>query len=161
MHVFYRVPDRCVEHDGTVKWLSSNVEGTGDGGPALADLDGDGAPEIILGWQVLNNDGSLRWTGTGGAPAEISRDEGGPFSCFGDRIVGRQVELVPDRRIVQAWRAADWEDGVYSVVRFELREDGKGTRLVFDQSGFPQGEKGHLEAGWPKMYWEPLQEFLT
>ncbi len=98
---------------------------------------------------------------TGGAPAEISRDEGGPFSCFGDKVVGRHVELVPDRRIVQAWRTANWEDGVYSVVRFELQEDDKGTRLVFDQSGFPEHEKGHLEAGWPKMYWEPLQKFLA
>lgn len=98
---------------------------------------------------------------TGGAPAQISRDEGGSFSCFGDRIVGRQVELVRDRRIVQAWRAADWEEGVYSMVRFELKEDGKGTRLLFDQSGFPQDERAHLEEGWPKMYWEPLRKFLT
>lgn len=98
---------------------------------------------------------------SGGAPAEISGEEGGAFSCFGDRIVGRQVELLPGRRIVQAWRAADWDDGVYSVVRFELEGDATGTRLVFDQSGFPEGEKEHLEQGWAKMYWEPLRKFLT
>ena len=98
---------------------------------------------------------------TAGAPAKISADEGGAFSCFGDRIVGRHVELVPQRRIVQAWRAANWDEGIYSVVRFELQEDADSTRLVFDQSGFPEGEKNHLEEGWPKMYWEPLQKFFA
>lgn len=98
---------------------------------------------------------------TGGAPARISAEEGGTFSCFGDRVVGRQVELVPNRRIVQAWRASNWDEGIYSVVRFELREDGDRTKLVFDQSGFPLDEKEHLEGGWKTMYWEPLQKYVT
>ena len=65
-----------------------------------------------------------------GEPATISGKEGGAYSCFGPFIVGRQIELRVDLRIVQAWRVFNWPEGVYSLVRFELRPDGDGTRLV-------------------------------
>jgi len=55
------------EHDGTLKWLSAFLAPQGYGGPAIADLDADGLPEIIAGRQVVNADGTLRWTGTAGA----------------------------------------------------------------------------------------------
>jgi len=54
----------CFEHDGTFKWMSATPS-VGGGGLAVADLDGDGRPEIIAGRTVLNNDGTIRWTGTG------------------------------------------------------------------------------------------------
>jgi uncharacterized protein YndB with AHSA1/START domain len=98
---------------------------------------------------------------SGGAAAEISPDAGGAFSAFGGMIQGRNVELVPDRRIVQAWRVANWEPGVYSLVRFELQPAGTGTRLVFDHTGFPEGEREHLASGWHQQYWEPLRRYLT
>jgi len=94
------------------------------------------------------------------AAAEISKDAGGSFSCFGGRIIGRHVELIPNKRIVQAWRATHWDEGVYSIVRFELIEHGSGARLVFDHTGFPQDQHDHLESGWHKMYWEPMRQYL-
>ncbi len=71
-----------------------------------------------------------------GRPAKISRDVGGAFSCHGGHVVGRNVELVPNKRIVQAWRIGDWDDGVYSIVRFELKEQGSETRLILDHAIF-------------------------
>lgn len=47
-----------------------------------------------------------------GLPAEISAEAGGTFSIFGGRIVGRNIELVPNQQIVQAWREAIWVRGV-------------------------------------------------
>ena len=48
------------EHDGTPKWLSS--EPTCAAIPAIADLEGDGSPEIVMGNVVYNNDGSKKWS---------------------------------------------------------------------------------------------------
>src|SRR6266513_309462 len=93
----------------------------------------------------------------GGAPAKISSEVGGGFSCFGGMIVGRQVELIPSHRIVQAWRVANWDDGLYSIAKFEISEKGSGSLLVFDHTGFPEGQGGHLDAGWKANYWEPLK----
>jgi len=95
-----------------------------------------------------------------GAPAEIEAKEGGRFSVYGGQVLGRTLELVPNQRIVQAWRAANWAPGVYSVLRFELSEKGGKTRLVLDHDALPDGEQEHIDAGWGKMYWEPLRKFL-
>jgi uncharacterized protein YndB with AHSA1/START domain len=97
---------------------------------------------------------------TGGAPSNIDRTEGGSFSVFGGHVTGRNVELVPDQRIVQAWRAKTWAPGVYSIVQFELRPDGTGTRVIFDHAGFPDGTGEHLATGWHENYWNPLKAAL-
>ena len=94
-------------------------------------------------------------------PTEISREVGGAFTLFGGIILGRHVELVPNTRIVQAWRVVNWSPGVYSIVRFELVEQGTGTKIVFDHTGFPKGDAEHLASGWKADYWEPLAKFLA
>jgi activator of HSP90 ATPase len=98
---------------------------------------------------------------TSGAPAEIDAQAGGAFSCFGGMITGRNLELLPGRRIVQAWRAGNWPDGVYSIVRFELEPQGSDTKLTLEHAAFPEGTAEHLEGGWHKMYWEPLQKYFA
>jgi activator of HSP90 ATPase len=94
-------------------------------------------------------------------PTEISREEGGAFAIFGGYITGRQIELVPSVRIVQAWRVGSWDPGVYSIAKFELIGQGAGTKIVFDHTGFPKGDGEHLASGWKAHYWEPLEEFLA
>ena len=96
----------------------------------------------------------------GTAPTEISREVGGTFSLFGGYIMGRHIELVPNQRIVQAWRVGNWDPGLYSIAKFELAEQGSGTKIVFDHTGFPAGQGEHLAAGWKANYWEPLEKFL-
>jgi len=67
---------------------------------------------------------------------------------------------VTNERIVQAWRAGSWDPGIYSIARFELVEQGSGTKIVFDHTGFPKGDGEHLAGGWKMNYWEPLEKFL-
>jgi activator of HSP90 ATPase len=95
-----------------------------------------------------------------GAPASGESAEGGAFTAFGGHITGRHLELVPDKRVVQAWRAKTWPEGVYSIVRFVLHADGKGTRLVFDHEAFPESEKEHLSGGWKTMYWDKIAQHV-
>jgi activator of HSP90 ATPase len=92
-----------------------------------------------------------------GLPTEIAPEVGGAFSCFGGHIVGRNVELVPKRRIVQAWRVVGWPEGVYSIARFELKPQAAGTRVIFDHTGFPPELRDHLAAGWEDHYWKALR----
>jgi activator of HSP90 ATPase len=93
-------------------------------------------------------------------PPDISREAGGAFALFGGYISGRQIELVPNERIVQAWRVGSWDAGGYSIARFALVEQGAGTKIVFDHTGFPKGDAEHLAEGWRVNYWEPLEKFL-
>ena len=96
----------------------------------------------------------------GAAPTQISHEAGGAFSLFGGYVTGRHIELVPNERIVQAWRAGSWDPGVYSIAKFQLVEQGSGTKIVFDHGGFPKGKAEHLAEGWKINYWEPLEKFL-
>jgi activator of HSP90 ATPase len=95
-----------------------------------------------------------------GMPAEIDPKEGGAFSLFGGQIVGRTIELAPNQRIVQAWRPAHWDPGIYSIVEFALKPQGPATIVALDHKGFPAGEFDHLEWGWHAHYWEPLKKYL-
>ncbi len=95
-----------------------------------------------------------------GAPADIAANEGGAFSCFGGQVAGRHIELVSNKRIVQAWRVGPWAEGVYSIVRFDLSASGDETTIDFVHTGYPQDAKEDLESGWHKMYWQPLKKFL-
>jgi uncharacterized protein YndB with AHSA1/START domain len=94
-------------------------------------------------------------------PTELSREPGGAFSLFGGYVTGRNIELVPGKRLVQAWRPGGWRPGIYSIVKFELTEEGSGTKILFDHTGFPQGTAQHLVEGWHENYWNPLTRFLA
>ncbi len=96
-----------------------------------------------------------------GSPAKISGDAGGAFSCHDGQILGRNIELVENQRIVQAWRVAAWEPGVYSVVKMSFEKKGAKTKLVLDHSGVPDAAAEMIEAGWKVRYWEPLEKYLT
>lgn len=95
-----------------------------------------------------------------GMAATINRVAGGTFSLFDGHILGRTLELVPNKRIVQAWRTVDWPAGVYSIVRFELEARGTGTHLTFDHTGFPEAERASLAAGWDSHYWALLKKYF-
>jgi activator of HSP90 ATPase len=103
---------------------------------------------------------SKQFAAFSGEPAEINHDVGGAFSMFGSRIVGRNVELIPDQRIVQAWRPSYWEPGVYTLVKFELKEQGSQTKVILDHTGFPEGNFAQLNEGWRMHYWERLAKYL-
>ena len=111
--------------------------------------------------KVIQLSGVVQAMHLGDKPAEISREVGGAFTLFGGYITGRQVELVPNERIVQAWRTGGWAPGVYSIAKFELVAQGSGTKIVFDHTGFPKGEAEVLASGWKAHYWEPIEKLLA
>ena len=100
------------------------------------------------------------FTDFSGRSATIDPTVGGTFSLFDGHIIGRILELVPNKRIVQAWRVVDWPDGIYSIARFEFSPQGSGTHLIFNHIGFPKGLKEHLANGWQEHYWNALNNYF-
>ena len=96
-----------------------------------------------------------------GQRARMSRKEGGAFTAGDSYISGYNLELVPARRIVQAWRASEWPQGVFSVLRLELAPRASGTRLVVDHVGIPDAFRDGVDSGWHEFYWEPMQRFFA
>jgi activator of HSP90 ATPase len=97
-----------------------------------------------------------------GAAAKIGTEVGEPFSAHAGYIRGITVELVPGKRIVQAWRGKNWPKGVYSITSFELEAAGKGkARLIFTQHGVPDRFHAQISDGWNVHYWQPLRKWLA
>jgi activator of HSP90 ATPase len=117
----------------------------------------DAAPDRIF--NVLMD--SKLFAAFTGMPATIDPSAGGRFTTFGGLVEGRNVELIPRQRVVQAWRPTSWDPGVYSIVHFELKTAGPGTTLVLDHTGFPEGDFDHLDPGWHLRYWDPLKKYLA
>jgi activator of HSP90 ATPase len=96
----------------------------------------------------------------GATPTQIDARPGGTFALFGGFISGFNLELVPDTRLVQAWRSAGWKSGEYSIAKFVLESHGASTRVIFDQTGFPVEDAAQLAKGWHGNYWAPLARIL-
>ena len=94
------------------------------------------------------------------APAEIDARVGGAWSAYGGRISGQNIELVDGARIVQTWRAGNWPAGVHTLVKLELSAAGSGTKVVLDHDALTDEQVPHIDAGWERMYWEPMRKFF-
>ena len=94
------------------------------------------------------------------SPVVIHREVGGEFSTFDGWASGTTLELIPDKKIVQKWRAAEWPEGHYSMVTFELQAQGQETRLDFTQSDIPEDLYAELETGWVEYYWDNLVAYF-
>ena len=95
-----------------------------------------------------------------GARAQLSDRPGTPFTTHGGAIEGWVLDVVPNERIVQAWRPADWPAGVYSVVRYDFEENRNGTKLTLTHTGLPADGADHIAEGWEQRYWGPLAAHL-
>ena len=95
-----------------------------------------------------------------GDKATMSRKVGGKFSTFDGYSEGTNLELIPDRKIVQTWRASDWPEGHYSKVTFSFKEIPGGTRLTFTQTDVPAKQYDDISQGWRDYYWAPMKEML-
>ncbi len=96
-----------------------------------------------------------------GAKAKIGRKVGDKFSVWDDWATGSNVEIVPDKKIVQNWRGADWPKDHYSRVTFELKKVDRGTRLDFTQTAIPEMFYEDIAQGWKEWYWEKLRVFFA
>lgn len=97
---------------------------------------------------------------TGGV-AKISRKVGGEFSVYDGYAVGKNLELTPDKKIVQMWRASDWEKGHESKVVFGIESTKIGCKLTFVQTNVPAEHFSSIKQGWIDFYWVPMKKMLT
>ena len=104
---------------------------------------------------------SRKHTAVTGRKASISTKIGGPFSTGEDEVTGVNVDLVPAKRIVQAWRHRRFPEGVFSMAAFTLTAtpDG-GTELVLTHRGVPKDLIPETEQAWRDQYWSRIKAYL-
>jgi len=93
--------------DGSELWRSAipAAEHHPNGSLAIADLDHDGTPEVIVGRVVIDGQtGVVRWTGTGGKGVNGQ----GPLSCVADVVPGGSMEVVAGNTVYDSHGAVVW-----------------------------------------------------
>jgi len=97
-----------------------------------------------------------------GARAKASKKVGAAYSAWDGYIVGRNLELEPNRRIVQSWRTAEFAAADSdSTIVVALAPVGAGTRLTLRHSGVPDGQTAYENEGWRKFYFEPMRAYFA
>jgi len=96
-----------------------------------------------------------------GAAAQVSQEVGGVFSAHGGAVTGRQLELVPNVRIVQSWRTEEFAAAdPDSILELRLEPDGDGTRLVLRHTELPPGTGATYRQGWEDHYFVYMRKEL-
>ena len=99
-----------------------------------------------------------------GAAAKISSKVGGAFETYDGYAFGKNLELIPGKRIVQTWRAKEdtWPEGHDSFITFELKALPKGrTKLLFEHRAVPASLAHNFKQGWIDFYWTPLKAMFN
>lgn len=110
----------CVTNEGAFRW-QGGTSTTIDGAPAIADIDGDGQAEVVWGYQLLDTDGTLLWTGAGGS--------GWILSFAVDLDADGVLEIIAGNTAYNADGSIRWQDGT---------GDGPGAVGDFDLDGVPE-----------------------
>ena len=97
-----------------------------------------------------------------GVSAKIQNKEGVRFSAYDNYVTGKNLQLIPNRLIVQSWRAQSWSaDDVDSTFIIYLESQGADTLLHAIHANLPDNAADSIDSGWHKMYWEPIRLYLA
>ena len=110
-------------------------------------------PEEV--YMALTNPATLQlWTGE---RAEMSTIPGSEFSLWEDSIVGKNLEFVHGKKIVQQWYFGDQEKE--SIVTIILHPHKQGTSVELRHTNIPDEDYHDIRRGWDENYFGSLAEF--
>ncbi len=115
------------------------------------------SPErIYKAW--LSSDGHSDMTG---GAATTSDEKEAEFTAWDGYIEGRNLTLVPYKRIVQSWRTSEFEeDEEDSQIEILLNEQDGQTELTLIHTNLPESGE-HYKAGWDDHYFQPMKKFFS
>lgn len=92
--------------------------------------------------------------------AVASHEVGAEHKAHGEYIWGKNIELIPNKKIVQTWRTGEFKPtDPDSVIEVLLEEKGGKTELTLIHSEVPDQEY-HAETGWVEYYFKPMKAYF-
>ena len=94
------------------------------------------------------------WTGE---EAVMNTEPGSEFSLWGGEIAGRNIEFIPNEKIVQQWYFGEESD---SIVTIKLRGEKNATTIEVHQTNIPDEAYENISEGWVSDYMGSLMELF-
>lgn len=111
--------------------------------------------EIYNAW--LDSKGHSKMTGS---PAKVSDKKGESFTAWDGYISGENVELVPNKKIVQHWRTTEFaEDDEDSLLEITFKEKNGETEITIKHSNLPEHGMQYKQ-GWIDSYITPMRKYF-
>jgi activator of HSP90 ATPase len=88
----------------------------------------------------------------------MDAETGFQFQLWGGDIYGKNIEVVPEKKLVQEWFGGDWPEP--SIVTFTLKQQDNKTILELEQIDVPAPEVDDIDQGWDDYYLGPIKEML-
>jgi activator of HSP90 ATPase len=96
-----------------------------------------------------------------GSPAKVDGTVNGDFTSWDGYIQGMFLELEENKRIVQAWRTAEFPpEAEDSIVEILLEESRSKTKLTLKHSNIPKGQVDGYKTGWEDFYFKPMKDYF-
>ncbi len=97
-----------------------------------------------------------------GAPARLSRKAGGSFTAHGGLLCGRNLLIIPNKLIVQTWRARQWNaSDPDSILTLRFSKAKGGGQIDMVHVNVPPYDHAGVTKGWPKYYWRPWKAYIA
>jgi len=95
-----------------------------------------------------------------GGEAICSNREGDKFTAWDGYISGRNIQLIPAKKIVQCWRTTEFDEvDEDSELILELNEIEEGCELILTHMNIP-GDQPDYKEGWTEHYFIPMKEYF-
>ena len=93
-----------------------------------------------------------------GYPADMKPEVGYMFSLWEGDITGVNLEVIPNKRLVQEWFFGEQEE--QSVVRITLKKEGTKTGVDLLHTHIPDEVYDEITEGWRDYYLGAIKEML-
>ena len=94
-----------------------------------------------------------------GYPAEMSTESGSEFSLWEGDITGKNIEFIPDRKIVQQWYFGEQQEK--SIVTITIAPDRENSVVTVEHNNIPDEEYDGIAEGWREYYFEAIKNFFN
>jgi len=95
-----------------------------------------------------------------GGEAHCGNQVGDTFTAWDGYITGKNLELTPNKEIVQAWRTSEFDESDEdSKLTVRLVEIENGTEMTLIHTNIPEGQTQYKQ-GWVDHYFEPMKKYF-